>query len=87
MVIKYKKGMAQGNFYLQNDVSERYVWKPRFYLIYVSPYISGLYFTLLPIPAFLKLLLLVSMTSCYVDFSPNSVTLLRVFFPQQDSAF
>lgn len=53
-----------------------YVWKPRFHLIYASPYISGLYLTLLLIPDFLKLLLLISVTSCYADFPATSRTLL-----------
>lgn len=53
-----------------------YVWKPRFHLIYASPYISGLYLTLLQISVFLKLLLLICVASCYADFPQTSPTLL-----------
>lgn len=52
------------------------MWKPRFHLIYASLYISGLYLTLLLISVFLKLLLLISVGSCYADFPQTSPTLL-----------
>lgn len=56
------------------------MWKPRFHLIYANPYISGLYLTLLLISVFLKLLLLISVGSCYADFPQTSPTLLLCSF-------
>lgn len=69
-------GWVREMFFYRMTSLREYVWQPRFHLIYASPYISGLYLTLLLISVFLKLLLLISVASCYADFPQTSPTLL-----------